>query len=72
MSAKFFGIVIEDLNKGLASAEKFVLAALREFYPEGPVPWAAAREAMRRVLLVDWDPGNNIELADANLDAEQD
>jgi hypothetical protein len=51
---------------------KFVLAALREFYPEGPVPWAAAREAMRRVLLVNWDPGDNVELADAIIRAEFD
>ena len=51
---------------------KFVLAALREFYPEGPVPWEAAREAMRRVLLLDWDPGDNVELADAILRAEFD
>ena len=51
---------------------KFVLLALGEFYPEVPVPWAAAREAMRRVLLVDWDPGDNIELADAIIRAELD
>ncbi len=51
---------------------KFVLEALREFYPEVPVPWAAAREAMRRVLLLDWDPGDNIDLADAILRAEFD
>jgi hypothetical protein len=51
---------------------KFVLLALGEFYPEVPVPWAAAREAMRRVLLVDWDPGDNVELADAVIRAELD
>ncbi len=51
---------------------KFVLAALIEFYPEVPVPWAAAREAMRRVLLLDWDPEDNVELADAILRAEFD
>lgn len=37
---------------------KFTLEALRQFYPSDPVPWAAAREAMRRVLLLDWDPGD--------------
>lgn len=51
---------------------KFVLEALRQFYPGDGVPWAAAREAMRRVLLLDWDPGDNVELADAILRAEFD
>ncbi len=51
---------------------KFVVLALGEFYPEVPVPWAAAREAMRRVLLVDWDPGDNVELADTIIRAELD
>ena len=63
-----------DPNTGACTSpfNRFVLEALREFYPKGPVPWAAAREAMRRVLLVDWDPGDNVELADAIRRAELD
>ncbi len=63
-----------DPNTGACTSpfNRFVLEALREFYPEVPVPWAAAREAMRRVLLVDWDLGDNIELADAIIRAEFD
>ncbi len=63
-----------DPNTGdcVSLFNRFVLEALREFYPEVPVPWAAAREAMRRVLLVDWNPGDNVELADAIIRAEFD
>ena len=66
---------VVDPKNGLPVSpfNKFVTESLREFYPQNvDIPWSAAREAMRSVLLVDWDLGENVELADEILDAEQD